>query len=105
MLLWLDALCTPGGLKMITPYCAQVIILSALPTLRPTFAHRRHRGALSVIPLGGWVLGQPPHFKKRLPMSFSGRKNYFFASSAMTIASVRPAPGPCQAIVPSRAMR
>ena len=29
-LLWLDIPCLPGGFKMITPYCAQVIILSAL---------------------------------------------------------------------------
>ena len=29
-LLWLDIPCLPAGFKMITPYCAQVIILSAL---------------------------------------------------------------------------
>ena len=29
-LVWLDIRCLPGGFKMITPYCAQVIILSAL---------------------------------------------------------------------------
>jgi hypothetical protein len=49
-LLWLDIPCLPGGFKMITPYCAQVIILSALPAPNDSASQKapginRHRRA------------------------------------------------------------